>query len=718
MIRAFFLLAAAVPLGAQNWDVFAGQPEAEDAGRAVSRYLSRAYAEAGREFRAQFEKLESAADVEAYQSAARARIRTWLGEMPERTPLRPRVTGVLRREGYRVEKTIFESRPGNYVTANLYVPAETGRRFPAVLCPLGHWREGKAFPSYQSLAVYLVRRGFVVLTYDLPGMGERLQYYDSVYGRSLAAVNRSENEPVMEHSLLNGPALLAGRSLAYYLLWDGFRALDYLAGRPEVDADRIACTGASGGGLQTELLAALDARIKVAIPVVYGGCVADSLFLPGFGDRDTQPLIAPRPLLLIVATGDSETKRSLQYRGYEQAARIYGLLGASDRIRFTAVESKHDYSRPMQEIAEGWLRKWFNMPAAGDPPALDAPETEASLAATVSGQVRVSLGGETVASLSSADARRRAQPTPPPSNRSGWAGWRERLRGRVAERLGFDEHRPALGARVVSATGFSTYRVEKIIYSSQPEIPIPGLLFLPLGRGPFPAVIFTNEDGKTAGEVVERYLLRFVEAGYAAFAIDVSGTGETSPGPTPPSYRYYFDGPEAELHFRALRAGRSLAGMRVHDIARGLDYLQTRQELDGRRISGFGLGAGGVQMLYAGALDGRLSAVVAAGALVSYAELAGSEFYTQRLGVFVPSARLYFDLPEVAALAAPRPVTLLNLADGRNRRLELERAAEAYRPAADVYRLLGAERALRVLHADSPGAIAEACLETFGRAAR
>ncbi|HMJ84129.1 MAG TPA: twin-arginine translocation signal domain-containing protein, partial [Vicinamibacterales bacterium] len=98
-----------------------------------------------------------------------------LGGPFERTPLNPRVTGVVERPGYRIEKVAFESRPRLYVTANLYVPAAAGRH-PAILGPLGHSVNGKAWPSYQKLFSNLARKGYVVLAYDPFGQGERIEY--------------------------------------------------------------------------------------------------------------------------------------------------------------------------------------------------------------------------------------------------------------------------------------------------------------------------------------------------------------------------------------------------------------------------------------------------------------------------------------------------------------------------------------------------------------
>ncbi len=169
-------------------------------------------------------------------------------------------SGRLKRDGYRVEKVIFESRPRHHVTSNLYLPDGQGP-FAGVLVPCGHSDNGKAAETYQRICILLARHGMAVLCYDPIGQGERFQLLDS------------GGKPVIrgttEHTMAGIGALLVGRQLASYRIWDGFRALDYLASRPEVDPNRLGCTGNSGGGTMTAYLMALDDRIKVAAPSCY-----------------------------------------------------------------------------------------------------------------------------------------------------------------------------------------------------------------------------------------------------------------------------------------------------------------------------------------------------------------------------------------------------------------------------------------------------------------
>src|SRR5947208_1261619 len=132
-----------------------------------------------------------------------------------------------------------------------------------VISPCGHSTNGKAAAAYQILHINLAKRGFVVLTYDPVGQGERSQFWDAARGRSRF------NLTCGEHAVLGNPLYLLGTSLARYRIVDGMRGLDYLAARPEVDPRRLGCVGNSGGGPLTAYIAALDPRVLAAVPCCY-----------------------------------------------------------------------------------------------------------------------------------------------------------------------------------------------------------------------------------------------------------------------------------------------------------------------------------------------------------------------------------------------------------------------------------------------------------------
>jgi len=234
-------------------------------------------------------------------SGLRRRLLRALGLYPAplRTPLNVRRLGATDRGSYTVEKLVFESRPGFLVTANVYVPKGSGPpKRAAVLCPCGHWANAKAQAQVQARCIGLAKLGFVVLTYDPFGQGER----------------RVEGNGHHEYF----KSVLVGRNNMTYMIWDSIRALDYLAGRPDVDPSRIGATGASGGGLNTFYLAAVDERVRVACPVVFVSRLREFLEtrirhcpcshvngLASFADEGTVlGLTAPRPVLLLTASDD------------------------------------------------------------------------------------------------------------------------------------------------------------------------------------------------------------------------------------------------------------------------------------------------------------------------------------------------------------------------------------------------------------------------------
>jgi hypothetical protein len=274
--------------------------------------------------------------------------------MPEKTPLKPEVFGEVKRADYTVSKVYFESLPGFLVTGNLYRPAGVGP-FPAILSAHGHWTYGRLestpLASVPGRAINLARRGFVVFSYDMIG------YNDS---RQLA------------HTFGGPLEKLWGLSLAGLQLWNSIRAVDFLETLPYVKRDAIGATGASGGGTQTFLLAAADDRIRAAAPVnmislhMQGGCLCENL--PGLRLDTTNveiaATIAPRPLLMVSATGDW-TKHTLETE-YPAMRAIFALFGAEDRVHAVRFDAPHNYNKDSREAMYAWMARWLQDAPAGE----------------------------------------------------------------------------------------------------------------------------------------------------------------------------------------------------------------------------------------------------------------------------------------------------------------------------------------------------------------
>ena len=272
--------------------------------------------------------------------------------MPAKTPLNPVVFGAVRHSDYVVEKVYFESLPGFLVTGNLYRPVGAGP-FPAILSPHGHWTNGRlehtAINSGPGRAIGLARQGFVVFTHDMIGYNDSRQLTHTFGGRR-------EN--------------LWGLSLGGLQLWNAIRALDFLETLPYVRRDGFGVTGESGGGTQTFLLGAVDDRVAVAAPVnmislqMQGGCLCENM--PGLrvdtNNVEIAATIAPRPLLMVSATGDW-TKETLE-REYPAMRSAYALFAAESKVHAVRFEAEHNYNKDSREAMYAWMARWLqNAPA-------------------------------------------------------------------------------------------------------------------------------------------------------------------------------------------------------------------------------------------------------------------------------------------------------------------------------------------------------------------
>ncbi len=292
--------------------------------------------------------------VRALELRTRILATAGLVPLPDRTPLNPTVFGDATRGDYIVSKVYFESLPGFFVTGNLYRPIGDGP-FPAIVSPHGHWTYGRlentATNSGPGRAIGLARQGFVVFTYDMVG------YLDSQQ---------------LPHTFGGRREQLWGLSLAGLQLWNSIRAIDFLESLPYVKRDAIGATGESGGGTQTFLLAAVDDRIRVAVPVnmislhMQGGCLCENL--PGLrldtNNVEIAATIAPRPMLMVSATGDW-TKETMEAE-YPAVRSIYRLHGAEDRVSAVRIDAEHNYNKASREAMYAWMARWLKNEPAGD----------------------------------------------------------------------------------------------------------------------------------------------------------------------------------------------------------------------------------------------------------------------------------------------------------------------------------------------------------------
>jgi len=572
-------------------------------------------------------KIQTRADAERRAQQVRAKLLAMIGGLPEtRAPLNAKTAGVLEREGFRIEKIVFESLPRFYVTANVYVPATGAGPFPAVVMTPGHSPTGKA--GEYILAANFARNGIVALAYDPMSEGERLQYFDPVTGKSAVG------GPTGEHSQAAIADNLTGEHISRYFVWDAMRAIDYLGTRPDIDVQRIGAFGCSGGGTVTAYLAAFDPRVKAAATACYITAFQDLLAAPtgvqeaeqtipgfiaaGFDFADWVELAAPRPYAIVSTSNDMFPYAGAQ-RSYEEAKRIYGLYGAADKLQWITGPGGHGALGPIHpEILAFFTRALKN---SGDPPtyARLTPDQPADLAVTSTGQVANSLGGETIASIIS-----KVRPAKAAVNFRVPAGI-EAVPGAPAP-AGFD----VMGS--FKLTG-------------EDGIDLPGHMTVRKNIGRKPAILILSDELQPDLSDPDRVIV--------TLSLRPSPPG-TEAAKSPLQGNFYL------LSLRAELVGRTLVGMRADDIIRAVDWLTARTDVDPASITVYGKGAYGVALLHAAALDRRITRVVVEDTPASFHAIVDEPLHRNAPEIAIPGVLRYYDIPDLIQAIAPRPVTVLN----------------------------------------------------------
>jgi len=536
-------------------------------------------------------RFESREKWEARRQELRQQVRRCLGldPLPERVPLRPVVSGRKEYDDYRLERVWFRTLPEVWASGWLYLPKGTGP-FPGVLNPHGHWENGARHPVVQTRCIALAKKGYVALAVD------------SVH--------------VTHWSV--------GLCSLTMMTWNNMRALDYLESRPEVDARRIGCTGASGGGQQTMYLMLLEDRIQAAVPVVMISyfqrilspredthCICN--FVPGLLAVTDEPemtaAFAPKPALYISVTGD--WTRNFPQEEFPAIQKIYAGLGHSDRVENRHYSGGHDYNRTMREQMMAWFHRWLKNDPDADPiePEIrtEPPEALDALGAPPKGHRGV---GGMVQYFKSRIPSRESDPN---------------LRDQVLEILGEKDVQDAK-LKIVSAgtAKWRGFEMERITYTSEKEFVIPALLLHPGAKDEkAPGVIVISPGGKhevlaKRGDLAEAMLRN----GMRVLIPDVRLRGELG----------------RRWDLNCVLWGRPEAGMAAHDVKRAVDVLRPAS----KKVSVVGLGEMGATALLAAVVDPRIAAVAA--------DDFGSTYRAGRERPILPHLLRFADLPEIARL--------------------------------------------------------------------
>jgi hypothetical protein len=607
-------------------------------------------------------------------------------------PLEPHKLGELKRDGYTVERVVFQTRPGVWMTANAYVPDGPGKR-PALLQVHGHWKGAKQDPVVQSRCIGAAKLGYFVLAVDAFGAGER------GVGKALGEY----------HGEMTGATLLpVGLPLSGLQVYENMRAVDYLRTRPEVDGERIGITGASGGGNQTMYAGAWDDRLAAAVPVCsvgnygayLGGACCMCEVVPGalrFTDEwGVLALTAPRGLMVVSATRDApqfsvaEAKKSIA-----GAEPVFRLFDRAQNLRHAVFESGHDYSRAMREAMYGWMTLHLKREGDGSPipePELKTEDPEALRCYPEDSRPADWL---TLPRFAAAEARRVLAAKPTPKEPAAWQATAAVTRKALVDAVfgGFPDAPPP-APRLDTAGSARTLRFE----------PEPGIHLearLEAGDRPnAPRAVILDLDGaeRAAKGAVAGELRR---AGWGLVTLDLRATGARA-WPADAIGR----APDHNTAEWALWIGRPLLGQWALDVRRLLDALE---RVDGGPAPAvlIGQGSAGLVALSAAATDPRVQTVAAVDTLASY--VTDEPYKCQRLGVMAPGLlRTVGDVAHLAALTAPRRVVIAGGVSSAGQPLAVDALRTAYRPAAQVWELLGERGKFTVLEKAEPSELVRA----------
>jgi dienelactone hydrolase len=592
-----------------------------------------------------------------------------LWPMPERCPLNVKVVDKLDRNGYTIEKLYMETWPGVYFPGTLYRPKGKTGPFPAIINPHGHGELGRMMDIVQIRCANFALQGYIAFSYNMIG------YIDN---------------DQMDHNFQSDPAYLWSVSVGGLQLWNSIRALDFITSLPEVDVDRVACTGCSGGGSQTFLVTAVDDRVKAAAPVCMvssffqGGCICENA--PGLRldtyNVEIAACAAPRPQILVAATGDwTDLTPEVEY---PDVLSVYRLSGHEDKLSYYYQDAGHNYNENSREAVYKWFGRWLL--AEKDAEKLREIEVPVEAVETL----RVfddkrprpddALDQDSIVQSIIAQAKR-VLDNIWPQDEAGLAEFRETMGPALADVLYVkrpqDVHAKIMPRQDVGRTKRGKFTATRYILS-RPDAgdQIPAVLYAPKGGAEKKTVnLVVHPKGKAAlvdfpsGEPCG-LVLRMLEKDQMILAIDTFLTGD---------HHSPFAKTQRERYCRYFTTFNPVdESLRVQDILTAIAYLQGREDVAGVNL--VGPGEAGLWCLLANAFGTDLDrTVVDAVRFNSRDESAWVEHLN------IPGILRVGGFETAIACAAPRPLLIHNAPET----FDTKRAKE-------LYRMLGASDSLRI----------------------
>ncbi len=597
--------------------------------------------------------IHTVAEAERRKKYVRQTLLDILGGLPDyHGPLHAKITGHIEADGYVIEKVLFESLPGFYVTADVYRPDQPGR-YPGVLLQSGHTQEGK--PEPQRIAANLALKGFVALAFDPIGQGEREQTYDPQLRGAAAGWS------VPEHIQAGAQSLLIGEAVGRYFIWDAMRALDYMVSRPDVDSTRMGAAGCSGGGALTTFVGALDPRIKVVAPACYpnsyrllfAGPDPDSeMSFPSFlalglDVADFVELSAPTPWL-IQATEEDYFSPPGARLVFEEAQRWYHLYGAEDKVRFFIGSGPHGMPLASREALYEWMIRWLK-DGKGDPHEQPVKLfTNQDLWVTRTGRVEDEPGSRKLYQLLLDDFNARKKP-----------GTTQELLAELRS-LGMPSDGSSPSFQVLDEAAAPWGRRQHLKFESEPGIELEATLYLPNSPGRRPAVLaLADKSPYFQAPSIDSLAERMATAGRVVLAMEPRASVQEDGDP--PFVGNWL------ANSRANQVGRNLPAMRAHDILRGVDLLAARSDVDSSSIRALARGVKGIWLLLAAAADPRIGKIWLDRTPYSLRPALETTMNNDLLDAVIPGFALHWDLEDLTKAMGNRPVMWTDPANWMNR---------------------------------------------------
>ncbi|HBH84553.1 MAG TPA: xylan esterase [Bacteroidales bacterium] len=668
LVLAFFIFQPLSIVNGQNeLDVVKNNwLQYSDAQNSLYHYLADQAIEILEKRSEEVSRINSLGDWQARQKFIRKTLMEITGPFPEKTPLNAKIIRTIEKDSFRVEHIIFESQPGFYVTSSLYIPKGLPKKAQtaAIIYCSGHTEEGYRSVVYQHVITNLVLKGFIVFAFDPVGQGERLEYFDPEKGKSIVG------GPTREHSYPGNQAFITGSSQARYMIWDGIRAVDYLLTRKEIDPARIGITGRSGGGTQSSYIAAFDDRILASAPECYittfarllqtmGNQDAEqnfpSFIVKGLDLPDLLSVRAPKPSLMITTTRDIFSIQGAR-EAEKEISGIYEAYGKAENFGRAEDDTGHASTLKNREAMYAFFRKHLNNP--GDTKDQIVPLlTKDELRVTSSGQVSVSIGGETVHTLNKKEFESFVSKKEILLNDT----WSEGVISSAKKLSGFIE--PSATDEPVFSGRFrkTGYSIEKYFVKGEGGYIIPYILLIPDAPGN-KAVIYLNPSGKSADVAADGPMEWLVKQGFTVLAPDLIGTGETGPGIFQGDA--YIDGESHNLWYASIVIGRSIVGIRTADVVKLTRLLIEKSSVN--EIYGVAKKELSPVLLHASAFENSISRIALIEPYSSYRSLVVSRFYKSSfISGVVPGALKEYDLTYLAGTLAPGRVLIAGATDGK-----------------------------------------------------